>query len=133
MDKLTRRSLLRTLAGGALGTFGTVVIARASLAGAAEDAITPGGDLADRATRLAELGPEGMTSAPAQLFLNGGVPGLFGNAPFRNFRNGGFLNGPFGNGGFGNGGFRNGGFRNGGFRNGGPFRNGGGFRNFRNW
>lgn len=125
MDKLTRRSLLRTLAGGALGTFGTVVIARASVAAEAAGDLIPGGDLADRATRLAELGPEGMTSAPAQLFLNGGVPGLFGNAPFRNgFRNGGFLNG----GGFRNGGFRNGGgWRNGGFRNGG-FRNG-----FRNW
>ena len=55
MDKLSRRSLLRTLAGGALGT---VVIARASVAEAAEmagDAL-PVGDLQDRATRLAELG-----------------------------------------------------------------------------
>ena len=32
MDKLSRRSLLRTLAGGALTTVGTVVIARASVA-----------------------------------------------------------------------------------------------------
>ena len=58
MDKLTRRSLLRTLAGGALTAMGTVVIARASSAEAAEtmgDAL-PGGDLQDRATRLAELG-----------------------------------------------------------------------------
>ena len=106
MDKLTRRSLLRTLAGGALGTLGTVVIARTSVAEAAEaagDAVPlPGGDLQDRAMRLAELGSEEMTSTPAQLFLNGGLPV------------------------FGNGGFRNGGFRNGGFLNGGGFRNGGG-------
>ena len=128
MDKLTRRSLLRTLAGGALTTLGTVVIARATSAEAAElmgDAVPlPGGDLQDRAMRLAELGSEGMTTAPAQLFLNGGIPlpGIFGNAPFGN----GWGNG-FGNGGFRNGGFRNGSFRNGGFRNGG-FRNG--FRNY---
>ena len=130
MDKLTRRSLLRTLAGGALTTLGTVVIARASLAETTGDAVPlPGGDLQDRATRLAELGSEEMNTAPAQLFLNGGIPGIFGNAPFGN---GGWGNG-FGNGGFRNGGFRNGGFRNGpGFRNGG-FRNGG-FRNgFRNY
>ena len=121
MDKLTRRSLLRTLAGGALGTLGTVVIARTSLAEAAEAigdlAPLPGGDLQDRATRLAELGSEEMTSAPAQLFLNGGLPVFANGAPI------------FGNGGFRNGGFRNGGFRNGGFLNGGGFRNGG-FRNF---
>jgi rSAM-associated Gly-rich repeat protein len=80
----------------------------------------PGGDVQERAMRLAELGSEEMTTAPAQLFLNGGIPGIFGNAPFGN---------GWGNG-FGNGGFRNGGFRNGGFRNAPRFRNGG-FRNFR--
>ena len=127
MDKLTRRSLLRTLAGGALTTLGTVVIARATSAEAAElmgDAVPlPGGDLQDRAMRLAELGSEEMTTAPAQLFLNGGIPGIFGNAPFGNAPWGNFGNGGFRNGGFRNGDFRNGGFRNGGFRN-------GGFRNF---
>ena len=74
MDKLTRRSLLRTLAGGALGT---VVIARTSVAEAAEatgGSVPLPGDLQDRATRLAEFGSEEMTSAPAQLFLNGGLP-----------------------------------------------------------
>jgi hypothetical protein len=125
MDKLTRRSLLRTLAGGALTTLGTVVIARATVAEAAEamgGGVPLPGDLKDRATRLAaNLGSEEMTSAPAQLFLNGGVPGIFGNAPFGNAPFGNFGNGGFRNGGFRNGGFRNGGFRNGGFRNG--FRN----------
>jgi len=86
MDKLTRRSLLRTLAGGALGTLGTVVIARTSVAEAAEAtgglAPVPGGDLQDRAMRLAEFGSEGMTSAPAQLFLNGGLP-VFGGLKWR--------------------------------------------------
>src|SRR5262245_24145382 len=119
MDKLSRRSLLRTLAGGALTTLGTVVIARATVADATEmagDALPlRASDVQDRATRLTELGEE-TTSKQAQLFLNGGIP--FGNAPI--FRNGGFRNGgfPFRNGGFRNGGFRNGGFRNGGFRNG---------------
>ena len=89
MDKLSRRSLLRTLAGGALTTLGTVVIARATSAEAAEmmgDALPLPGDMQDRAMRLAELAPEGMTTAPVQLFVNGGIPlpGLFGNAPFGN-------------------------------------------------
>src|ERR1700741_365158 len=105
MDKLSRRSLLRTLAGGALTTMGTVVIARASVAEAAEamgDAVPlPAGDLQERAMRVAELGEE-MTSRPAQLFLNAPSP-LFGNAPI-------FANAPL--------------FRNGGFRNGGGFLNG---------
>ena len=126
MDKLSRRSLLRTLAGGALATTGTVVIARATVT-EAEAAVLPTGDLQDRATRLAELGEE-MPVRQAQIFVNAPNP-LFGNAPiFGNapyFRNGGFRNGGPG---FLNGGFRNGGFRNGGFRNGGP-----GFRNFRNY
>ena len=114
MDKLSRRSLLRTLAGGALTTLGTVVIARASLAATAEasGALPLPGDLQDRAMRVAEFGEE-MTTKVAQ-WLNVGIPGLFGNGPPL-----------FGNGGFGNGG----GFRNGGFRNAPRFRNGG-FRNF---
>ena len=124
MDKLSRRSLLRALAGGALSTTGTVILARTSLAalGTSEDIKPAGLDVQARAAELdaGGLGPAGEAHAQ---FLN--FPGVgFGNG-FRNggFRNGGFLNGPF----------RNGGFRNGGFLNGGPFRNGG-FRNgFRNW
>ncbi len=132
MDKLSRRSLLRALAGGALSTAGTVILARTSLAALGTPQDTKPADL-DVQARAAELDAGGLGSAGeahAQ-FLNVGVPGLgFGNGGFGNggFRNGGFRNGGFGNGGFGNGGFRNGGFRNGGFRNGG-FRNGG----FRNW
>jgi hypothetical protein len=126
MDKLTRRALLRALAGGALPTVGTVVLARTSLAalGTPEDASPTDLDVQARAAGLDDVG-----LAHAQ-FIN--FPGVgFGNG---GFRNGGFFNGPFRNGGFGNGGFGNGGFRNGGFRNGG-FGNGGGFRNggFRNW
>src|SRR5688500_11506904 len=106
MDKLRRRSLLRTLAGGALGT---VVIARASVAEAVEmagDALPLPGDLGARAARVAEFGEEATTKM-AQIFVNGGIPlpGLFGNAPM-------FGNAPI--------------FRNGGFRNGGGFLNGGG-------
>ena len=125
MDKLTRRSLLRTLAGGALTTLGTVVVARAAVTDAAATAGAvplPAGDLSDRALRVAEELGEEATTQVAQ-WLNLGIPGIFGNGGFGN----GFRNGGFGNGGFRNGGFRNGGFRNGGFRNGG-FRNG--FRNF---
>jgi len=125
MDKLSRRSLLRALAGGALSTVGTVILARTSLAalGTPEDTKTADLDVQARAAELdaGGLGPAGEAHAQ---FLN--FPGVgFGNGPFRNggFRNGGFLNGPFRNGGFRNGGFRNGPFRNGGFRNGG----------FRNW
>lgn len=128
MDKLTRRSLLRALATGALSTAGTVVLARASFAAAVDTPIAAGADVQARAAGLENVvGAAGEAHAQ---FLNVGVPGLgFGNG---GFRNGGFFNGPFRNGGFLNG-FRNGGFRNGGFRNGG-FRNGG-FRNggFRNW
>jgi hypothetical protein len=132
MDKLSRRSLLRALAGGALSTAGTVILARTSLAalGNPEGTKPAGLDVQARAAELDAGGLGSAGEAHAQ-FLNVGVPGLgFGNGGFGNggFRNGGFRNGGFGNGGFGNGGFRNGGFRNGGFRNGG-FRNGG----FRNW
>jgi hypothetical protein len=129
-NKLTRRALLRTLAGGALATTGTVVLARSALAEVpgtpAEGIIPPNVDVQARAAgvELGDLGPAGDAYAQG-VFLNTGVP-VFANGPF--------LNGGFGNGGFRNGGWRNGGFRNGGFRNGG-FRNGGGggFRNaFRN-
>jgi rSAM-associated Gly-rich repeat protein len=125
MDKLSRRSLLRVLAGGALSTAGTVILARTSFAALGTPEVTKpaglDGQALDVQARAAELdagglGPAGETHAQ---FLN--FPGVgFGN---------GFRNGGFGNGGFRNGGFRNGGFRNGGFRNGGRFRNGG----FRNW
>src|SRR4051794_23274104 len=112
MDKLSRRSLLRTLAGGALATTGTVVIARAAVTEAAA-AVLPTGDLQERAARIAELGGEAVTQQ-AQLFVNGGIPlpGVFGNAPL-------FGNAPY---------FRNGGFPNGGgvLKGGGRFRNGGG-------
>jgi hypothetical protein len=132
MDKLTRRALLRALAGGALSTVGTVVLARTSLAalGTPEDANPTDLDVQARAAGLDDVGLGSAGGAHAQ-FIN--FPGGgFGNGGFRNggFGNGGgFRNGGFGNGGFGNGGFRNGGFRNGGFGNGGGFRNGG----FRNW
>jgi hypothetical protein len=115
MDKLSRRSLLRVLAGGALSTVGTVVLARTSLAalGTPEDANSAGVDVQARAAGLdkVDLGPAGEA-----------------HAQFLNFGSGGWRNGGFRNGGWRNGGFRNGGFRNGGWRNGG-FRNGG----WRNW
>ena len=126
MDKLTRRALLRALAGGALSTVGTVVLARTSLAalGTPEDANPTDLDVQARAAGLDDVGLGSAGGAHAQ-FIN--FPGGgFGNG---GFRNGGFGNGGgFRNGGFGNGGFGNGGFRNGGFGNGGGFRNGG-FRN----
>ena len=129
MDKLTRRALLRALAGGALSTVGTVILARTSLAalGTPEDTNSADVDVQARAAGL-DLGSAGEAHAQFLNFGDGGVG--FRNGGFGNggFRNGGFRNGGFGNGGFRNGGFRNGGFRNGGFRNGG-FRNGG-FRNF---
>ena len=139
MDKLTRRALLRALAGGALSTAGTVILARTSLAalGTPEDTNPADVDVQARAAGLDEgdLGSAGEVHAQflnfGDGFRNGGFRnGGFGNGGFRNggFGNGGFRNGGFGNGGFRNGGFRNGGFRNGGFGNGG-FRNGG-FRNF---
>jgi hypothetical protein len=126
MDKLSRRTLLRALAGGALSTVGTVILARTSLAalGTPEDVKPTDLDVQARAAELDEgvLGSAGEAHAQ---FIN--FPGVgFGNGG--GFRNGGWRNGGFRNGGFRNGGFRNGGFRNGGFRNGG-FRNGG----FRNW
>jgi hypothetical protein len=119
MDKLTRRALLRALAGGALSTVGTVILARTSLAalGTPEDTNPADVDVQARAAEL-DLGSAGEAHAQFLNFGDGGV----------GFRNGGFGNGGFRNGGFRNGGFGNGGFRNGGFRNGG-FRNGG-FRNF---
>jgi hypothetical protein len=136
MDKLTRRNLLRTLAGGALTTAGTVVLARTALANVPETAEVADPTALDVQARAADLEGTEVVGEAGQAhaqFIN--LPGVggFGNGG-RGFRNGGFLNGaPFGNGGFRNG-FRNGGFGNGGFRNGG-FRNGGGggFRNvFRN-
>ncbi|MFN3350708.1 hypothetical protein [Pseudorhodoplanes sp.] len=134
MDKLSRRNLLRTLAGGALSAAGVVTLARTSLANvpdaAAADLHAAGLDVQARAAVLEDaVGPAG--EAHAQFVNLPGIGGFgnggrFGNFPFGN---GGFRNGGFRNGGFRNGGFRNGGFRNGGFRNGG----GGGFRNaFRN-
>ncbi|HWV54359.1 hypothetical protein [Pseudorhodoplanes sp.] len=138
MEKLSRRALLRTLAGGAATTVGTVVIARTALASIpdapVEGALPADIDVQARAAELEAadvVGPAGQAHAQ---FVN--LPGVGGFGNGGGFRNGGFLNAPFGNGGFRNG-FRNGGFGNGGgFRNGG-FRNGGGghggFRNaFRN-
>jgi cytoplasmic tRNA 2-thiolation protein 1 len=124
MDKLSRRSLVRALAGGALSTVGTVVLARTSLAALGTPEDTKPADL-DVQARAAELDAGGLGPAGEQhaQFLNFPGVGGFGNG-FPGFRNGGFGNG-----------FPNGGFRNGGFRNGWPFRNGG-FRNgggFRNW
>src|SRR4051794_41208848 len=97
MDKLSRRSLLRTLAGGALATTGTVVIARAAVTEAAA-AVLPTGDLQERAARIAELGGEAATQQ-AQLFVNGGIslPGGLGDAPLfwkpPEFPEGGFPHG----------------------------------------
>lgn len=128
MDKLSRRSLARALAGGALSTVGTVILARTSLAALGTPEDTKPADL-DVQARAAELDAGGLGPAGEQhaQFLNFPGVGGFGNG-------GGFRNGGFGNGGFGNGGFRNGGFRNGGFRNGGFRNGGGGFRNvFRNF
>ncbi len=141
MDKLTRRNLLRTLAGALAGT---VVIARTPFAEAhgapPEDPDHASADVRARAAKLdqSDSDPNDVYAQFRNVFRNGGGfrNGGFRNGGFRNggFRNGGFRNGGFRNGGFRNGGFRNGGFRNGGFRNGG-FRNaGGGFRNvFRNF
>ena len=126
MDKLTRRALVRALAGGALSTVGTVILARTSLAalGTPEDTNPADVDVQARAAGL-DLGSAGEAHAQFLNFGDGFRNGGFRNGGFWNggFRNGGFRNGGFRNGGFGNGGFRNGGFRNGGFRN-------GGFRNF---
>jgi uncharacterized membrane protein YgcG len=105
MDKLTRRTLLRTLAGGALSTLGTVVLARAALAETSEatmvDSTLAGRDVQERAAHLAEGVADDEVSSQRfrnAVFRKGGSGG--------GFRNGGFLNGG------GGGGFRNGGFRN---------------------
>ena len=84
MDKLTRRALLRALAGGALSTVGTVILARTSLAalGTPEDTNPADVDVQARAAEL-DLGSAGEAHAQ---FLN------FGDG----FRNGGFRNGGFG-------------------------------------
>ena len=90
MDKLTRRALLRALAGGALSTVGTVVLARTSLAalGTPEDANPTDLDVQARAAGLDDVGLGSAGGAHAQ-FIN--FPGLgFGNG---GFRNGGFFNG----------------------------------------
>src|SRR5262245_50632236 len=116
MDKLTRRTLLRALAGGTLATAGTIVLARATLAEASEattnELALEGRDVQERAARLAE-GEVDVDEVSSRFrnaaFRNGGGRGAFRNSAFRN-GGGGFLNG---------GGFRNGGgaFRNGRFRN----------------
>ena len=91
MHKLSRRSLLRALAGGSLSTVGTVILARTSLAalGTPEDTKPADLDVQARAAELETggLGPAGEAHAQ---FLN--FPGAgWGNG---GFRNGGFLNGP---------------------------------------
>jgi hypothetical protein len=107
MSGLTRRQLLQCLA-GCVTSAGTVVLARAVVAGEEAPAAAPAAP-DERADRLAEElpAPEGVEPTA---FLN------------RAFRNGGFRNAGFRNGGFRNNAFRNGGFANGGFRNG-AFRN----------
>ena len=89
MDKLTRRALLRTLAGGALSTVGTVILARTSLAalGTPEDTNPADVDVQARAAALDEgdLGSAGEAHAQFLNFGDGGV----------GFRNGGFGNGGF--------------------------------------
>jgi hypothetical protein len=116
MSGLTRRELLRRLAGCVAGV-GTVVLARTVLAGGEETPTPPPAGPDERADRLAEELPplpDGteFASFVNRAFRNGGG---FRNGAFRN--GGGFRNGAFRNGGFVNGGFRNGGFRNGAFRN----------------
>jgi hypothetical protein len=147
MDKPTRRALLRALAGGALSTAGTIVIARSALADVPGTAAQVGPAHIDVRARAAALEHEFLPPEDAYAQF-GNFGGPFRNGmprPFRNvggppprvgefsFRNRNFRNGgPFRNGGFPNvwrnSSFRNGGWRNGpsGFRNG-PFRNG--FRN----
>jgi hypothetical protein len=100
MSGLTRRQLLRGLA-GCVTSAGTVVLARTVLAGGEEaPTATPAGP-DERADRLA-----GELPAPPE----GAELVSFANRAFRN--GGGFRNGAFRNGGFANGGFRNGAFRN---------------------
>jgi hypothetical protein len=119
MSELSRRELLRRLAGSVAGA-GAVVLARAVLAGEAEVPPPAPGGPDERADRLAEglpAPPEGteLASFLNSAFRNGGGGGGFRNGAFANgggFRNGAFANGAFRNGGFANGAFRNGAFRN---------------------
>jgi rSAM-associated Gly-rich repeat protein len=110
MDKLTRRTLLRALAGSALSTAGTVVLARAALADASEatteESTLASHDVQERAASLAEGGVD-LDEASSARFRNAVFPKGGGGG----FRNGGFRKGGFLNGG-GGGGFRNSVFRN---------------------
>ncbi len=118
MSELSRRELLRRLAGCVAGA-GTVVLARTVLAAGKEVPAAPTGGPEERADRLAEELPALPEGTELASFLNGAFRnggGGFRNGAFRN--GGGFANGAFRNGGFANGGgFRNGAFRNGGFLN----------------
>jgi hypothetical protein len=120
MSGLTRRELLRRLAGG-VASGCTLLLARAVPAadGASPAAVPAAPD--ERADALAREAPPGDETYTASRSRGG----AFRNAGFRNGGGGGFRNGAFRNG--GGGGFRNGGFANGG--GGGAFRNGA-FRNF---
>jgi dienelactone hydrolase len=120
MSGLSRRELLRRLAGCVAGA-GTVVMARAVLAAAgAPPSAAPAGP-EERADRLAEALPPTPEGTELAAFVNqafrnaGGGGGGFANRGFAN--GGGFRNGAFANGAFRNGGFVNGAFRNGAFRN----------------
>jgi len=101
MTELTRRQLLRRLAGSAAAA-GAVVLARAVLAEAAESPAPAAADPEERAGRLAGELPEIAEGAESASFLNRAVRGGGGGG----FRNGGFRNGG-GGGGFANRGFRN--------------------------
>jgi len=112
MSDLSRRELLRRLAGG-VASIGTIILAQTVLAAEKDAPTTKPAAPDERADRLAEelpATPEGteLVSFLNRAFRNGG--GGFRNGGFRN--GGGFANGAFRNGGFGNGGFRNGAFRN---------------------
>ncbi len=111
MANTERRRFLKGLLGALAGAAGTVVLAATDAKAAEPPAGAPptdqGGDIQERADRLADAAGADEQEVPVSAFVN------------RAFRNGGFGNG------------YGGGFRNGGFRNG----YGGGFRNgaFRNW
>jgi rSAM-associated Gly-rich repeat protein len=127
MASAERRRFLKGLLGALAGAAGTVVLAATEAKAAEQPQPEPGGDIRERADRIAEAAGTTETEALASAFVNRGFRNGVGGGAFRNAAGG--FGGGFRNGGFANG--FGGGFRNGGFANG----FGGGFRNgaFRNW